>query len=211
MKKRVIVFLLIINLLLLSARTSTSGKDEIIMPKENPIVTMEFEKYGIIEIELYPKVAYNTVANFVNLIENNFYDNNTIHRVQKGFVIQGGDPTGKGNGGPGYSIKGEFNENGFKNDLSHTKGIISMARTGDPNSAGSQFFIVTSDEAKYSLDGKYAGFGKVIKGLDVIEKIEKEKFKYENEDMGMLKNPFKIIKTTVDTKDYEYKVEKIEN
>lgn len=211
MKKRVIVFLLIINLLLLSACTSTSGKDEIIMPKENPIVTMEFEKYGIIEIELYPKVAYNTVANFVNLIENNFYDNNTVHRVQKGFVIQGGDPTGKGNGGPGYSIKGEFNENGFKNDLSHTKGIISMARTGDPNSAGSQFFIVTSDEAKYSLDGKYAGFGKVIKGLDVIEKIEKEKFKYENEDMGMLKNPFKIIKTTVDTKDYEYKFEKIEN
>ncbi|NMA51009.1 MAG: peptidylprolyl isomerase [Mollicutes bacterium] len=210
MNKKIILLLFIINLLLLSACTSTSGVDKITMPKENPIVTMEFEKYGTITIELYPEKAFNTVANFVNLIEDKFYDDNTVHRVQKGFVIQGGDPTGKGNGGPGYSIKGEFSENGHDNDLKHTKGVISMARTNDPDSAGSQFFIVTNDDAKYSLDNKYAGFGKVIEGMDVIEKIEKEKFKYTNEQMGMLKSPFKIIKATVDTKGYEYKVRKIE-
>ena len=141
-------------------------------PKENPIVTMSIKDFGDIKIELYPDVAENTVANFVNLVEDKFYDNNTIHRVQKGFVIQGGDPTGTGTGGPGYSIKGEFTQNGYRNNLSHTKGVISMARSSDPDSAGSQFFIVLSDEAAPSLDGMYAGFGKVIEGMDVIEKIE---------------------------------------
>lgn len=178
------------------------------MPKENPIVTMDIKDFGQIKIELYPNIAFNTVANFVNLTEEGFYDNNTIHRVQKGFVIQGGDPTGTGTGGPGYSIKGEFSQNGVNNTLSHTKGVISMARTTDPNSAGSQFFIVLSDDAKASLDGLYAAFGKVIEGMDVIEKIENTDFEIDNDAFGTLKNPLTIEKTTVDTKGYTYKVTK---
>ena len=175
---------------------------------ENPIVTMSIKDFGDIKIELYPDVAENTVANFVNLVEDKFYDNNTIHRVQKGFVIQGGDPTGTGTGGPGYSIKGEFTQNGYRNNLSHTKGVISMARSSDPDSAGSQFFIVLSDEAAPSLDGMYAGFGKVIEGMDVIEKIENTEFEIDNEVYGTLKKPLTIEKATVDTKGYTYKVTK---
>lgn len=178
------------------------------MPKENPIVTMDIKDFGQIKIELYPNIAFNTVANFVNLIEEGFYDNNTIHRVQKGFVIQGGDPTGTGTGGPGYSIKGEFSQNGFNNTLSHTKGVISMARNADPNSAGSQFFIVLSDDAKTSLDGLYASFGKVIEKMDVIEKIENTDFEIDDNAFGTLKKPLIIEKTTVDTKGYTYKVTK---
>lgn len=178
------------------------------MPKENPIVTMDIKDFGQIKIELYPNIAFNTVANFVNLTEEGFYDNNTIHRVQKGFVIQGGDPTGTGTGGPGYSIKGEFSQNGFNNTLSHTKGVISMARNADPNSAGSQFFIVLSDDAKTSLDGLYASFGKVIEKMDVIEKIENTDFEIDNNAFGTLKKPLIIEKTTVDTKGYTYKVTK---
>ena len=178
------------------------------MPKENPIVTMDIKDFGQIKIELYPNIAFNTVANFVNLTEEGFYDNNTIHRVQKGFVIQGGDPTGTGTGGPGYSIKGEFSQNGFNNTLSHTKGVISMARNADPNSAGSQFFIVLSDDAKASLDGLYASFGKVIENMDVIEKIENTDFEIDNNAFGTLKKPLIIEKTTVDTKGYTYKVTK---
>ena len=178
------------------------------MPKENPIVTMDIKDFGQIKIELYPNIAFNTVANFVNLTEEGFYDNNTIHRVQKGFVIQGGDPTGTGTGGPGYSIKGEFTQNGYRNNLSHTKGVISMARSSDPDSAGSQFFIVLSDEAAPSLDGMYAGFGKVIEGMDVIEKIENTEFEIDNEVYGTLKKPLTIEKATVDTKGYTYKVTK---
>lgn len=178
------------------------------MPKENPIVTMDIKDFGQIKIELYPNIAFNTVANFVNLTEEGFYDNNTIHRVQKGFVIQGGDPTGTGTGGPGYSIKGEFSQNGFNNTLSHTKGVISMARNADPNSAGSQFFIVLSDDAKTSLDGLYASFGKVIENMDVIEKIENTDFEIDNNAFGTLKKPLIIEKTTVDTKGYTYKVTK---
>ena len=178
------------------------------MPKENPIVTMDIKDFGQIKIELYPNIAFNTVANFVNLTEEGFYDNNTIHRVQKGFVIQGGDPTGTGTGGPGYSIKGEFSQNGFNNTLSHTKGVISMARNADPNSAGSQFFIVLSDDAKSSLDGLYASFGKVIEKMDVIEKIENTDFEIDDNAFGTLKKPLIIEKTTVDTKGYTYKVTK---
>ena len=178
------------------------------MPKENPIVTMDIKDFGQIKIELYPNIAFNTVANFVNLTEEGFYDNNTIHRVQKGFVIQGGDPTGTGTGGPGYTIKGEFSQNGFNNTLSHTKGVISMARNADPNSAGSQFFIVLSDDAKASLDGLYASFGKVIENMDVIDKIENTDFEIDNNAFGTLKKPLIIEKTTVDTKGYTYKVTK---
>jgi len=179
------------------------------LPKENPIVTMSIKDYGSIKIELYPDIAYNTVANFVNLVEDGFYDNNTIHRMQKGFVLQGGDPTASGNGGPGYNIKGEFNLNGFTNDLSHTEGIISMARSQEYDSAGSQFFIMLSDDYAQTLNGKYAAFGKVIEGMDIIHQIENEDFEFTNEDMGMLKNALTIEKTTVDTKGYKYEVKKI--
>ena len=175
---------------------------------KNPIVTMEIEKYGTIEIELYPNYAPNTVANFVNLVESGFYDDNNFHRLMKGFVLQGGDPTGTGTGGPGYTIKGEFKINNFNNTLSHGEGIVSMARTAyDYNSAGSQFFIVLSDNYKTSLDNQYAAFGKVIKGMDIIKSIE-EKEIVEDEKNGTLKDNIKIIKSTVDKKGKEYYVKK---
>ena len=175
--------------------------------KKDPIVTMTFEGYGDIKIELYPNIAPNTVANFVNLIQDGFYDNNTVHRIQTGFVLQGGDPKGDGTGGPGYAIKGEFNANGFTNTLSHTRGIISMARAEDMNSAGSQFFIVLDDRAKDSLDGLYAGFGKVIEGMDVIDKMAEDAKVVNN--MGILEENITIKKATVETFGKKYKVEKV--
>ena len=205
MKIKKIFVLLIMFILILCG---CENKEETKMPNEDPVITMNIKDFGTIKIELYPKIAFNTVANFVNLTQDGFYDNNTIHRVQKGFVIQGGDPTGTGTGGPGYTIKGEFNQNGFKNDLSHTKGIISMARTAEPDSAGSQFFIVLSDDAASSLDGMYAAFGKVIEGIEIIEKIENTDFEIDNAMFGTLKNPITIESVTVDTKGYDYKVVK---
>lgn len=135
----------------------------------NPIVTIEMENGDIIRAELYPNVAPNTVNNFISLINKGFYDDVIFHRVIPGFMIQGGDPQGLGSGGPGYTIKGEFAKNGFKNDLKHTAGVLSMARTMMPNSAGSQFFIMHKDAPH--LDGEYAAFGKVIEGMDVVDKI----------------------------------------
>lgn len=178
--------------------------------KEHPIVTMEIESYGTIELELYPEYAPNTVANFVNLIEEGFYDENTFHRLVPGFVLQGGDPDGTGSGGPGYTIKGEFKENNYtRNTLSHSKGVISMARTNDSyNTAGSQFFIVLDDSAKLSLDNMYAGFGKVTKGMEVIEEIEANA-EVANSITGKLKDNITIKKVTVDTKGEKYKVKKI--
>lgn len=179
--------------------------------KKNPIVTMEFENYGEIKIELYPDIAPNTVANFVNLVQDGFYDDNMINRVQEGFVVQGG--AGKD---INYTIKGEFTSNGFENNLTHERGVISMARTQDPNSAGGQFFIVLDDLAKASLDGSYAGFGKVIEGFDVIEKIENADYKFTEEEnslkqMGFLNEDeyIKITKATVDTFGRKYKTQKI--
>ncbi len=137
----------------------------------NPIITIEMENGKKMKIELYPEVAPITVSNFVSLVKKGFYDGIIFHRVIKGFMIQGGDPNGRGDGGPGYSIKGEFNSNGFKNDLKHTRGVISMARTMDPNSAGSQFFIMHKDAPH--LDGEYAAFGKVIEGIEVVDEIAK--------------------------------------
>jgi len=136
---------------------------------ENPIVTIEMENGGIIKAELYPEIAPNTVANFVTLVQNGFYNGLIFHRVIKGFMLQGGDPDGNGTGGPGYSIRGEFSSNGFKNDLKHTPGVLSMARSMMPNSAGSQFFIMTSDSPH--LDGQYAAFGKVLEGMEVADSI----------------------------------------
>ena len=135
----------------------------------NPIVTIEMENGDIIKAELYPEIAPNTVASFVSLVEKGFYDGLIFHRVIPGFMIQGGDPTGTGMGGPGYTIKGEFSGNGFKNDLKHTRGVLSMARSMMPNSAGSQFFIMHADAPH--LDGQYAAFGKVIEGLDAVDAI----------------------------------------
>ena len=133
----------------------------------NPIVTIEMEDGGIIRAELYPEIAPNTVRNFISLVKKGFYDGVIFHRVIPGFMIQGGDPTGTGMGGPGYSIEGEFTSNGFQNDLKH--GVLSMARAQSPNSAGSQFFIMHQDAPH--LDKQYAAFGKVTEGMDVVDAI----------------------------------------
>ena len=135
----------------------------------NPIVTIEMEDGGVIKAELYPEVAPNTVNNFISLVQKGFYDGLIFHRVIPGFMIQGGDPNGIGIGGPGYSIKGEFTANGFQNDLKHTRGVLSMARTMIPDSAGSQFFIMHQDAPH--LDRQYAAFGMVTEGMEVVDKI----------------------------------------
>lgn len=135
----------------------------------NPIVTITMTNGDVMKAELYPEIAPNTVNNFISLVQKGFYDGLIFHRVIAGFMIQGGDPQGTGMGGPGYSIKGEFSMNGFKNDLKHTKGVLSMARSMMPDSAGSQFFIMHANAPH--LDGQYAAFGKVTEGLDVVDKI----------------------------------------
>ena len=135
----------------------------------NPIVTIEMENGDIMKAELYPEVAPNTVNNFVSLVKKGYYDGLIFHRVINGFMIQGGCPKGDGTGGPGWEIEGEFTLNGFKNDLKHTKGVLSMARTMMPNSAGSQFFIMVEDAPH--LDGQYAAFGKVTEGMDEADRI----------------------------------------
>lgn len=135
----------------------------------NPIVTFEMENGDIIKAELYPEIAPNTVNNFISLVSAGFYNGVIFHRVIRGFMLQGGDPQGTGTGGPGYSIKGEFTQNGFTNNLKHEPGVLSMARTMMPNSAGSQFFIM--HEKSPHLDGAYAAFGKVIEGMDVVNAI----------------------------------------
>lgn len=141
--------------------------------KKNPIVTMNIKDRGMVKIELYPQIAPETVNNFVSLVKKGYYDGLIFHRVIQGFMIQGGDPTGTGTGGPGYRIKGEFTSNGFQNDLKHTPGVISMARSMAPNSAGSQFFIMTSDSPH--LDENYAAFGMVTEGLEYIMDSERTK------------------------------------
>ena len=140
---------------------------------KNPIITITMENGGVIKAELYPEVAPNTVNNFVDLVNRGFYDGLIFHRVIPGFMIQGGCPEGTGMGGPGYSIKGEFTSNGFKNDLKHSRGVLSMARAMHPDSAGSQFFIMVADAPH--LDGQYASFGKVIEGMEVADDIVKSK------------------------------------
>ena len=136
---------------------------------QNPVVTITMKDGGVIKVELYPDKAPNTVNNFISLVNHNFYDGLIFHRVISGFMIQGGDPEGTGMGGPGYSIKGEFSQNRFNNDLKHERGVISMARSMMPDSAGSQFFIMHQDAPH--LDGAYAAFGKVIAGMDVVDRI----------------------------------------
>ena len=168
---------------------------------ENPVVAMEISGYGAIVIELYPKIAPNTVNNFIYLVKQGFYDNNSFHRLVPGFVLQGGDPKGDGTGGPGYTIKGEFTNNRFTNTLKHTKGIISMARSTANDSAGSQFFIML--DTATNLDNNYAAFGKVIDGMDVIDKIANTEI-VSNNETGKLKKNLTIKKALVDTKGKEY-------
>ncbi|MBF1005414.1 MAG: peptidylprolyl isomerase [Lachnospiraceae bacterium] len=136
---------------------------------QNPIVTITMENGDVMKAELYPEIAPNTVHNFISLIQKGFYNGTIFHRVIPGFMLQGGDPDGSGMGGPGYAIRGEFRSNGFQNDLKHTEGVLSMARTMAPDSAGSQFFIMHKDAPH--LDGEYAAFGKITEGMDVVDKI----------------------------------------
>lgn len=167
---------------------------------ENPVVAMYIEDYGTIVMELYPEIAPNTVNNFISLVKSGFYDNNTFHRLVSGFVLQGGDPNGVGTGGPGYTIKGEFSKNGFENNLKHTKWIVSMARSQDYDSAGSQFFIMLGEAE--SLDGEYAAFGKVIDGKDNINRIVRHEG-VSNSD-GKLTHNLTIKKAIIDLKGKEY-------
>ena len=147
----------------------------------NPIVTITMENGDVMKAELYPQVAPNTVNNFISLVNKGFYDGLIFHRVINGFMIQGGDPEGTGMGGPGYGIKGEFAQNGFANDLKHSAGVLSMARSMMPNSAGSQFFIMHKDAPH--LDGAYAAFGKIIEGMDVVNKIAEVATDYSDRPM----------------------------
>lgn len=167
-------------------------------PKELPIASIKIKDYGTIEAELYPHLAPNTVNNFIELSNNKFYDGLIFHRVVNDFVIQGGDPEGTGMGGPGYAIAGEFENNGFRNDIKHEAGVLSMARSQHPDSAGSQFFIVTKDA--FNLDKEYAGFGKVIKGMDIVDKINT----VEVGNMDKPKENIIIESISVDTKGIEY-------
>jgi len=165
---------------------------------QNPMVTIEMENGDIIKAELYPQTAPNTVNNFISLVQNHFYDGKIFHRVINGFMIQGGCPEGTGMGGPGYSIKGEFSQNGFSNQLKHSPGVLSMARAMAPDSAGSQFFIMHKDAPH--LDGSYASFGKVIEGMDIVDKIAEGKT--DHNDRPMEKQVMKSV--TVDTFGVEY-------
>ena len=164
----------------------------------NPIVTITMANGDIMKAELYPDVAPNTVNNFISLVKKGFYDGLVFHRVIRGFMIQGGCPQGTGMGGPGYSIKGEFSYNGFANDLKHTPGVLSMARAMNPNSAGSQFFIM--HETSPHLDGQYAAFGKVTDGMDVVNKIAETTTDYSDRPL----EPQMIKSMTVETFGVDY-------
>ncbi|WP_346900336.1 peptidylprolyl isomerase [Clostridium sp. UBA7503] len=181
--------------------TESNDNKEIYLSKEtekketdkNPVATIEMEDGKIIKLELYPEIAPNTVRNFISLANSKFYDGLIFHRVISGFMIQGGDPEGTGMGGPDYSIYGEFTNNQFENTLLHTKGVISMARSNDKNSAGSQFFIMHGDTP--SLDGDYAAFGKIIEGMDVVDSIAQ----VETGSDDRPKKDIKIKSISVDT------------
>ena len=165
---------------------------------QNPVITITMENGDVIRAELYPDVAPNTVNNFISLIRKGFYDGTVFHRVIKGFMLQGGDPEGTGTGGPGYHIRGEFSSNGFQNDLLHTPGVLSMARTFMPDSAGSQFFIM-HDNAPH-LDGDYAAFGMVTEGMDVVNRIAETETDFQDRP----KSPQVMRSVTVECFGTEY-------
>ena len=164
----------------------------------NPVVTITMTNGDVMKAELYPEIAPNTVNNFISLVQKGFYDGLIVHRVIPGFMIQGGDPKGTGMGGPGYSIKGEFDMNGVKNSLKHTRGVLSMARSMMPNSAGSQFFIMHKNSPH--LDGAYAAFGKITEGMDIVNKIAETATDYSDRPL----EEQKMKKVTVDTMGVEY-------
>ena len=215
MKKVFVAFVLIIFSFILTGCNTEKNKEEMLginydttsnitslnYKTNNPVVAMYIKNYGSIIIELYPDVAPNTVNNFISLVKKGFYDNNTFHRLVPGFVLQGGDPTGTGTSGPGYTIKGEFSSNGFENNLKHEKWVVSMARGTSNDSAGSQFFIML-DKSEY-LDGNYAAFGKVIDGFDIITSIENNEI-VSNNETGQLKNNLVIKKALIDLKNKDY-------
>ena len=165
----------------------------------NPIVTITMDNGDVMKAELYPEVAPNTVNNFISLVKKGFYDGLIFHRVINGFMIQGGCPDGTGMGGPGWNIKGEFAANGVKDDLKHTRGVLSMARAMNPNSAGSQFFIMHEDAPH--LDGQYAAFGKVVEGMDVVDEIASVQTDYNDKPMV----PQVMKKVTIEDKSHERK------
>ncbi len=164
----------------------------------NPIVTITMEDGSVMKAELYPEIAPNTVNNFISLVKKGFYNGLIFHRVINGFMLQGGDPEGTGMGGPGYSIKGEFSGNGFKNDLKHTPGVLSMARSMMPDSAGSQFFIM--HKTSPHLDGQYAAFGKLTEGIEVVNKIAETRTDYNDRPL----QEQKMKSVTVDTFGVDY-------
>lgn len=170
-----------------------SDEPELLGPDKHPVVTIELSNDKIIKLELYPEVAPNTVNNFISLINKGFYDGLIFHRVMPGFMIQGGDPDGVGTGGPGYSIPGEFSDNGFENKLKHTRGVLSMARSNMPDSAGSQFFIMVTDYP--SLDNLYASFGKVTEGMEAVDEIVNQ----PRDASDKPNDPISMKKVTVDT------------
>lgn len=182
-----------------------TGEKPLQKVEENPIATITMENNDVIKVELYPNIAPNTVNNFISLANSGFYDGLIFHRVIPGFMIQGGDPEGTGLGGPDYSIKGEFSSNGFENEIKHERGVISMARAQDPNSAGSQFFIMVADATH--LDGDYAAFGKVTEGMEAVDKI----VSVETDGQDKPIEEQKIKEITVETFGIEYpEPEKVE-
>ena len=198
-RKKLFIGAMTIALLSLVGCSSNNKENNTNVSQENlPTATISIKDFGDVEVELYPNIAPNTVNNFISLANDGFYDGTTFHRVIKDFMIQGGDPDGNGTGGPGYSIKGEFTNNGFQNDLAHTEGVISMARSSLPDSAGSQFFIMTSTSPH--LDGEYAAFGKVTDGMDVVREIENT----ETNSSDMPVNTVTIESVKVDTKGITY-------
>ena len=198
-RKKLFIGAMTIALLSLVGCSSNNKENNTNVSQENlPTATISIKDFGDVEVELYPNIAPNTVNNFISLANNGFYDGTTFHRVIKDFMIQGGDPDGNGTGGPGYSIKGEFTNNGFQNNLAHTEGVISMARSYMPDSAGSQFFIMTSTSPH--LDGEYAAFGKVTDGMDVVREIENT----ETDSSDMPVNTVTIESVKVDTKGITY-------
>lgn len=197
-KKLLFLTMLIISILIIGcSKTPNTNLNSDYKSKytgKKPIITIEMEDGSIIKAELYPDTAPRTVDNFVNLVQKGTYNGLIFHRVIPNFMIQGGDPLGTGAGGPGYTIPGEFKNNGFNNNLKHTRGVLSMARTQDPNSAGSQFFIMIKDTPQ--LDGDYATFGKVIQGMEEVDKIVS--VKRDKNDKPL--TPQKMKKVTVEIK-----------
>lgn len=202
------VILLLVVAIIIIGRVRNINQENIETPvtARNPEITITMGDESQIKLELYPENAPNTVNNFIALAQKGYYDQLIFHRVIKGFMIQGGDPTGTGTGGPGYLIKGEFRENGYANELKHSRGVISMARSNHPDSAGSQFFIVHQDATH--LDGKYAAFGKVIAGIEVVDRIANVKTDFRDKPM----EEQMIKQVTVETFGQKYpEPEKINN